>query len=167
MDINWMIIYVNKSYPSCMLFNSLKMKLFENGNCQIRKSDNTLQKGLKERISNDILHVKCERKIIISQSNLLYPKYRVYVYKYLKRQKRPKTCQNADLEMAPNTRILLYTSFLIIPMHSVCRETFYFSVANNGKGGFLAMSPFSGPRASWLDQTGMGTSRPCILQKRL
>ena len=50
------------------------------------------RKSLNERIPNDILHLKFKRKISISQSNLLYPKYGVYVYKYLKRQKRPKKC---------------------------------------------------------------------------
>ena len=37
------------------------------------KSDNTIQKDLKERISNYILLVQFERYISISQSNLLYP----------------------------------------------------------------------------------------------
>ena len=38
-----------------------KGKLFENGK-RYAKSDNTIQKGLKERIPNDILHVQFERK---------------------------------------------------------------------------------------------------------
>ena len=45
--------------------------LFENGR-RYAKSDNTIQKGLKERIQNHILHVQFERKISVSQSNLLY-----------------------------------------------------------------------------------------------
>ena len=49
MDINWMISYVNKSYPSCMLVKYFKGKCFENEN-RYAKSDNTIQKGLKERI---------------------------------------------------------------------------------------------------------------------
>ena len=78
MDINWMISYVNKSYPSCMLFKFFKGKLFEKLNAnQYAKSDNTIQKGLKERIPNDILHVNFKRKISVSQSNWLYPKYGV------------------------------------------------------------------------------------------
>ena len=32
MDFNWMTSYVNKSYPSFMLFKYSKGKLFENGN---------------------------------------------------------------------------------------------------------------------------------------
>ena len=84
-----MIRYVNKSYPSCMLFKFFKGKLFENIN-RYTKSDNMMQKGLYERIPNDTLHVKFKRKISVSQSDLLYPKYEVYVYRYLKRQKRPK-----------------------------------------------------------------------------
>ena len=89
MDINWMISYVNKSYPSCMLFKFLKgnylKTVTDRQNLTTRH-----RKGLKERIPNDILHVTFKRKISVSQSNLMYPKYGLNVYKYLKRQKRPK-----------------------------------------------------------------------------
>ena len=71
-------------------------------------------------------------------------------------------CQNADFETAPKAIILLYTFLLNIQMHSL-------SVANNsrgGGGGYIYMPPFLGPRASWLEQTGKGTYRPCILQNK-
>ena len=54
------------------------------------KSDTQIPKGLKKRIQNHTLHVQFERKISVSQSNLLYPKYGVYVYSDLKQQKMPK-----------------------------------------------------------------------------
>ena len=63
--------------------------LFENGK-RYAKSETTLQKVLEERIPNHILHVQFERKTSISQSNLLYPLYGVYVYNDPKRQKMPK-----------------------------------------------------------------------------
>ena len=37
-----------------------------------------------------------------------------------------KTRQNVYFEMAPKATTLLHTSFLITPMHSVCREEFFF-----------------------------------------
>ena len=36
-----------------------------------------------------------------------------------------KTRQNVYFEMAPKATTLLHTSFLITPMHSVCREEFF------------------------------------------
>ena len=44
-------------------------KLFENRK-RYAESDNTIQKGIKKRIPNDILHVPFELKISVSQSNL-------------------------------------------------------------------------------------------------
>ena len=41
MDINWMISYVNKSYPLCMPFEIFKGKLFENSK-RYANSDNTI-----------------------------------------------------------------------------------------------------------------------------
>ena len=49
-----------------------------------------IQKALEERIPNHILHVQCECKTSVSQSNLLYPLFGVYVYNYLKSQKMSK-----------------------------------------------------------------------------
>ena len=62
---------------------TFKGELFENGR-RYAKSDNTIQKDLKKRIQNHILHVQFKRKISVSQSNLLYPKHGVYVYNDLK-----------------------------------------------------------------------------------
>ena len=58
--------------------------------------------------------------------------------------------------MALKARTLLHTYFLIISMHSVCQEII-FSVANNGemRGGYFRLCPPLGPRAIWLDQTGI------------
>ena len=47
-------------------------------------------KALERRIPNHILHVQFERKASASQSNLLYQKYGVYAYNYLKQQKMQK-----------------------------------------------------------------------------
>ena len=38
-----------------------------------------------------------------------------------------KTRQNVYFEMAPKATTLPHTSFLITPMHSVCREEFFLS----------------------------------------
>ena len=64
-----MISYINESYLlcACMPTKGFKEKLFEDGT-RYAKSDNTIQIGLYERI----LHVKFERKISVSKSNLLY-----------------------------------------------------------------------------------------------
>ena len=70
-----------------MFFECFRWKLFENGK-RYTKSETTIQKALEDRIPNHILHVQFERKITVSQSNLLYP---LYVYNYLKRQKIPKS----------------------------------------------------------------------------
>ena len=72
-----------------MFFKYIRGKLFENGK-RYAKSETALQKALEERIPNHILHVQFERKTSVSQSNLLYPLYGVYVYNYPKRQKMPK-----------------------------------------------------------------------------
>ena len=68
------------------VFECFRGQLFENGK-RYTNSETTIQKALEERILNHILHVQFERKISVSQSNLLYP---LYVYNDLKRQKIPK-----------------------------------------------------------------------------
>ena len=72
-----------------MPFELFKGELLENGR-RYAKSDITIPKGLKKRIQNHILHVQFERKISVSKSNVLYPKYRVYVHNDIKQQKMPK-----------------------------------------------------------------------------
>ena len=69
-----------------MFFECFRGQLFENGK-RYTKSETTIQKAIEERIPNHILHVQFERKISVSQSNLLY---QLYVYNDLKRQKMPK-----------------------------------------------------------------------------
>ena len=66
-----------------MFFECFRGQLFENGK-RYTNSETTIQIALEERIPNHILHVQFERKISVSQSNLLYP---LYVYNDLKRQK--------------------------------------------------------------------------------
>ena len=75
--------------PQCIFFECFRLQLFANGK-RYAKSDTTTQKAPEERIPNHIKHVQFERKASVSQSNLLYPIYRVYVYNYLKLQKMPK-----------------------------------------------------------------------------
>ena len=53
-----------------MSFELFKEKLFENGK-RYAKSDNTIQKSLRERIPTSIRHLQFERKISVSRSNLL------------------------------------------------------------------------------------------------
>ena len=112
------------------------------------KSETTIQKALEERIPNHFLHVQFERKTSVSQSNLLYLSYGVYVYNYPKRQKMPKR-----VKMAPKSTTLLHTSFLITPMHSVrreksiCREQAYQSLSLVVKVGDVncQLFPILGP----------------------
>ena len=82
----------------CMFLVCFIGKLFENGK-RYKKSDTPIKKALEERIPNHILHVQFERKTSVSQLNLLYPIYRVYVYNYLKRQKMPKRVKMFTLNM--------------------------------------------------------------------
>ena len=70
----WLVIRT-LSYPLCIMcmpFEFFKGKLFENGKWYA-KSDNTIQKGFKERIPNDILHVQFERKNIAVCKTLMPP----------------------------------------------------------------------------------------------
>ena len=69
-----------------MYSKKFRGKLLENGK-RYAKSETTIQKALKERIPNHILHVQFKRKTSVSQSNLLYP---LYVYNNPKQQKMPK-----------------------------------------------------------------------------
>ena len=132
----------------CLLFKNFRVKLFENGK-RYAKSETTIQKALKERIPNHILHVQFERKTSVSQSNLLYP---LYVYNYPKQQKMPK-------------RVKMFTSkwhrkqrhFFIHPFTSLQCIWFVgrkFFVKNKltraylkwGKGGeFSTIPPFGAP----------------------
>ena len=123
-----------------MFFKYIRGKLFENGK-RYAKSETTLQKALVERIPNHILHVQFERKTSVSQSNLLYPLYGVYVYNYPKRQKMPKRVKYVYFEMAPKAMTLHNTSYLFTPMHLVCPEEFFLSRTSlpepilSGEGG--------------------------------
>ena len=51
-----------------MPFEWFKEIIFENGR-RYTKSENMIQKGLKEMIQNHILHVQFKLKISVSQSN--------------------------------------------------------------------------------------------------
>ena len=150
--------------PECMFFKNFRGILFKNGK-RYAKSETTIQKALEERIPNHILHVQFKRKTSVSQSNLLYP---LYVYNYPKQQKMPK-------------RVKMFTSkwhrkqrhFFIHPFTSlqciwfVGRKLFVENKLTRaylkwGKGGgglwIFNYSPFWGPLAIWLDQTGTCTT---------
>ena len=104
-----------------MFFECFGGKLFENGK-RYTKSERTIQKALEERIPNHILHVQFERKISVSQSNLLYP---LYVCNYLKRQKMPKRVKIFTSKWHRKQQHLLIQPHT--PMHVVCREEFFLS----------------------------------------
>ena len=140
-------VIVNKTSSSYRL--NFGGKLFKNGNTQCRYTKSETKKDLEERIPNHILHVQFERKISVSQSNLLYP---LYVYNYLKRQKMPK-------------RVKIFTSkwhgkqqhlFIHFLDHSnafglsrrifFCREQAYQSLSYVRKGGMnFQLCPLLGP----------------------
>ena len=77
-----------------MVFECFRGQLFENGK-RYTKSETSTQKALEERIPNHILHVQFERKISVSQSNLLY------VYNDLNRQKMPKRVKIIHVNLLP------------------------------------------------------------------
>ena len=137
--------------PECMFSKHFRGKLFENGK-RYAKSE-TIQKALEERIQNHILHVQFDCKTSISQSNLLYPLYGVYVYNYSKRQKMPKCVKMFTLKWHQKQR-----HFFIHPCRSLqcirfVRRKFFLSrtslpepiVRKEGGGEFSTILPFWAP----------------------
>ena len=147
-----------------MFFECFGRKLFENGK-RYTKSETTTQKALEERIPNHILHVQFERKISVSQSNLLYP---LYVYNYLKRQKMPKRVKIFTSKWHRKQQHLLMHPFRSLQCIRFVEKNFF--VANKltraylmwGKGGGggvnFQLCPLLGPLEFWLDQTGTCTT---------
>ena len=81
-----------------------------------------------------MLHVQFKRTISVSQSNLLYPKYGVYVYNDKKQQKMPKR-----VKMLTSKWHRKQDHFFIHPFRSFQCLRFVekqFFDANNGEGGF-------------------------------
>ena len=136
-----------------MFFECFRGQLFENGK-RYTNSETTMQKALEKRITNHILHVQFERKISVSQSNLLYW---LYVYNDLKRQKMPKGVKIFTSKWHRKQQHFFTQPFLIILMHSVCREEFFcreqahntyqsLSYVTKGLGGgIFNYAPFWGP----------------------
>ena len=138
--------------PECMFLKYFKGKLFENGK-RYAKSETTVQKALERRIPNHFLHIQFERKTSVSQSNLLYPLHRVYVYNSPKTTENAKSRQYVYFETAPKAIMmaLLHTSFYIIAFglsggFFVESEltTAYLS-GKGGKGGGGKLFPLLGP----------------------
>ena len=144
-----------------MFFECFGGKLFENGK-RYTKSETTIQKALEERIPNHILHVQFERKISVSQSNLLYT---LYVYHYLKRQKMPKRIKIFTSKWHRKQQHLLIHPFSslqcirLVENNFFCREQAYQSLSYVRKGGWIFnYAPFWGPLEFWMDQTGTCTT---------
>ena len=149
-----------------MFFECFRGQLFENGK-RYTNSETTLQKALEERIPNHILHVQFERKISVSQSNLLYP---LYVYNDLKRQKMPNATQfllrNGTESNNTFSHNLLdhsnafglsrrnFLSLTSLPKPILCEE----GGVGVGVGWIFNYTPFWGPLEFWLDQTGTCTT---------
>ena len=110
MNAEWLVQEVGVN-PSWTPFVHFKGELFENGR-RYAKSDNTIQKGLKKRIQNYILHVQFMLKISVSQSNFVYPKHGVYVYNALKWQKMPKRVKMLNKTTIRPPRHILRIFFL-------------------------------------------------------
>ena len=103
--------------------------------------------------------------ISVSQSNLLYPKYGVYVHNYLKRQKIPKR-----VEMHPSKWHQKKDNFFIYPFRSFKCNSF---VENNSfcrelyrMGGILDYAPFWVQRHLDWTKLAQRTTRACILQNK-
>ena len=133
-----------------MFFECFGGKLFENGK-RYTKSETRIQKALEERIPNHIQHVQFERKISVSQSNLLYP---LYVYNYLKRQKMPKRVKIFTSKWHRKQQHLLMHPFRslqciqFVEKNFFCREQAYQSLSYVRKGGggeFSTMPPSGSP----------------------
>ena len=126
-----------------MSFEYFKGELFENGR-RYTKCDITIQKDLKKRIQNQILHVQFECKISVCQSNLMYPKYGVHVYNDLKQQKMPKRVKM----LTSNTESTNTSSYILLDYFNA----FWFVE----KQFFLSQAPlpFWASKVIWLDQTG-------------
>ena len=100
-------------------------------------------------------------------NQICFTHYMEYMYIMTpKTTENAKTRQNVYFQMAPKATTLLHTSFQITPMHSVCRDDFFF-VENKltraylkwGRGGWIFnFSPFWDPLAFWQDQTGRCTT---------
>ena len=139
--------------PSWTPFESFKWEWFENGR-RYAKSDNTVQKGLKKRIQNHILHVQCYRKISVSQSKLLYPEHKVYAYNDLKWQEMPKRVKMLTSKWHQKQEhffIHTFRSFRCIQL--VKKQIFMLQTIGKG-GGILDYVPFWVPLAIWPDQNG-------------
>ena len=115
-----------------MPFEWFKGNLFQNGR-RYTKSDNTIHKGLEERIQNHILHVQFERKLRVSLSNLLYPYYGVNLHNYLKRQKMPKRIKMLTSIWHQKEENLLTHHFRSLKCIRFVKNNFF--VTNNGEGG--------------------------------
>ena len=130
-----------------------KGKLFENGR-RYAKSDNMIQKGLKESIQNHILHVQFERKISVSQSNLFYPQYGVYVHNYLKRQKKPKRIKMLTSKWHRKEENFFTHHFRSLKCIRFVENNFF--VAHKREGGWgrnFRLCPHLGPQVilTWLN----------------
>ena len=141
-----------------MFFKNFRGKLFENSK-RYAKSETTIEKVLEERIPIHILHVQFERKTSVSQSNLLYPI-----------TQNDRKCQNASKCLLRNGTESNDTSSYILLDHSnafnLSGENFLSRtslpepiLSGEGGGGWIFIySPFWGPHAFWLDQTGTCTT---------
>ena len=132
-----------------MFFECFGGKLFKNGK-RYTKSETTIQKALEERIPNHILHVHIERKISVSQSNLLYP---LYVYNNLKRQKMPKRVKFFTLKRHRKQQHLFLHPFRslqcirFVDKNFFCRGQAYQRLSYVRKGGGMnfQLCPLLGP----------------------
>ena len=126
-------------------FEWFKGILFENGR-RYAKSDNTIQKGLKERIQKHIQHVQIEGKISVRQSNLLYPLYGVYVHNYHRRQKMPKRVKMLTSKWHKKEENFFTHHFRSLKCSRLA-ENIFFCCEQWGKrgGGCLRLCPLLGP----------------------
>ena len=137
-----------------MLFEWFKGNLLENGR-RYAKSDNRVQKGLKERIPNHILHVQFERKISVSQSNQICCTHNMeYTYIITLNDRK---CQNASKCLLPNGTERKKTSSQVNlgPSNAfgLSRSIFLSRTMGKGGGRDFRLCPLLAPQGI-LDQTG-------------
>ena len=128
----------------------------------MRKIWDNVKKALKERIPNHILHVQFQRKISVSQSNLLYP---LYMYNNPKQQKMPKRINMFTSKWHRKQRDFFIHPFTSLQCIWFVGRNFFVknkltrALLSGEKGGMnFQLFPLLGSLAIWLDQTGTCTT---------
>ena len=98
-------------------------------------------------------------KISVSQSNLLYPKYGVYVHNYWNRQKMLKRIKMLTLKWHQKEENFFAHHFRSLKCIRFVENKFFCREGGGGVLNLLDYSPLLGPQGIWLDQIGTCTTK--------